>query len=239
MTTAPARIERALTLGILRGDYPAGTRLPTVRELAATFDVNQATIQRVIARLETRGLVTARQGSGLAVNETSAGELTLLPYWIEATLDEPAQATKLLEGVLEVRRIIAVRLLVQHRDRLLQILAGMAAEATSIVAGARAGTEAFRAADLAMTRRLLVALGNPIALAVFNTVARTLDQVPLVAEAMYGAPQENMASWLRVMTAIRAGGPDLAEVVDRSMAEVDRASVDRFERLLAARGRAS
>ncbi len=234
--TTPAQIERTLTLAILRGTYAAGTRLPTVRELAARFGVNQATIQRVVARLETRGLIKARQGSGLTVSDPhEAGDLSLMPYWLEATLDDPGRATGILDGFLEVRRILAARLLVRHRARLLEGLDGLAEAAIAMVQAAQAGTDAFRAADLAFARRLLIAAGNTVALAVLNTVAKVLDEVPLVAQAMYGQPRANLTSLAAVMTALRGGAADLGEVVERALADVDRLTVSRFDRLLRAR----
>jgi DNA-binding FadR family transcriptional regulator len=236
-STSPARIERQLTLGILNGTYAPGSRLPTVRELAASFGVNQATIQRVVARLETRGLVRARQGSGLAVQDPGeSGDMSIVPYWLEANLDDPPRASSILEGFLELRRIVATRLLVRHRARVLEQLGEIAGAA----AGATASSaDAFRAADLALSRRLLRAMGNPVALALFNTVAKILDEVPIVAAAMYAEPETNLRSWRAVIEALGAGGDDLAERVDAAMADVDRRTVTRFEALLRAREIAS
>ena len=237
--TAPAHIERTLSLGILRGLFPAGTRLPTVRKLAARFRVNQATIQRVVARLETRGLIRARQGSGLAVTDPeTALDLGLLPLLIEAVHDEPARAAHLLDGVLEVRRVIASRLLVRNRARLLEHIGAAADAGAAVVRAAREGADAFRAADLAFARRILVLSDSPIALYLFNTIAKVLDEVPLVAQAMYAEPDRNLASMMRVMTALReASNEELGAIVETAMAEVDRATVARFEQLLNARPR--
>jgi GntR family transcriptional regulator, transcriptional repressor for pyruvate dehydrogenase complex len=234
--STPALIERQLTLGILRGDYPAGSHLRTVRALASEFGVNQATIQRVVARLETRGLIRARQGSGLLVNDAAElGDVSLMPYWIEAALDDPARATMLLDGFLEVRRIVATRLLVRHRDRLLAHLAEKAGEALVLLQTARAGTDSFRDADLAFARWLLRAIDNPVPLAIFNSVAKMLDEVPVVAQAMYAEPDTNLASIVTVMTALRGGAPDMGETIERAMGDVDAQTLVRFEQLLRAR----
>ena len=50
---SPSAIEHALTLAILRGQHPVGTRLPTVRELAELHGVNPTTIQRVVSPAAT------------------------------------------------------------------------------------------------------------------------------------------------------------------------------------------
>ena len=231
--SAPAIIERKLTLAILRGTYAPGSQLPTVRELAGRYRVNQATIQRVVARLETRGLIIARQGSGLTVTDAQlSGDLSLLPLQMEAALDDPARALRLLEGVLEVRRVIAVRLLVEYRKQLLAKFAEATAEAMGVARAARAGTEAMRDADVAFTRKLLLLLDAPIALAFFNSLANVLEEVPIVTQALYAEPESNAASITKVIMALQGGAAGFGDVIDRAMADGDRDAIGRFERLL-------
>ncbi len=232
--TTPVSIERALTLDILRGSYPVGSRLPTVRELAARYGVNPGTIQRVVARLETRGLVEARQGSGLRVNDPARdGDLSLVPYWLEATRDRPARAAAILDEFLEVRRLVAVRLLVRHRAAILARGAELQ-DAASRMAIAE-GMEARRDADLAFARALLRATGNVIALGVLNTLARVLEELPEVAVAMYGEPEANADTMRRVLVALAGGAGDAADTIEAAMAIVDARTVQRFEELLGAR----
>src|SRR5689334_16003765 len=64
-----AGIERQLALEILRGQRAPGSQLPPVRVLAQTHGVTAPTIQRVVDRLEAGGLVSARRGSGVTVND--------------------------------------------------------------------------------------------------------------------------------------------------------------------------
>jgi len=58
------QIEEELAERIEAGDLPPETRLPTERDLAATFGVSRMTIRAALARLEQRGLILRRQGSG-------------------------------------------------------------------------------------------------------------------------------------------------------------------------------
>lgn len=48
---------------VLSGEYPAGSRVPSVRELAAEARVNPNTMQRAMGELERQGLLV---GSGTA-----------------------------------------------------------------------------------------------------------------------------------------------------------------------------
>ena len=61
-------VER-ITLRIAVGDYPPGTRLPPVRELAMEAGVNPNTMQRALGELERDGLVYAQRTSGRFVTE--------------------------------------------------------------------------------------------------------------------------------------------------------------------------
>lgn len=233
---SPHAIEHALTQDILRGCYAVGSRLPTVRELAEVHGVNPATIQRVVSRLETRGLVTARQGSGLRVNDPAeSGDISLVPFWLEATLDRPAQATSILADFLEMRRVLATRLMVRHRDALLTHGEPLRQAAERVLAASHNGVDALRDADMAFARVMLRATGNVVALSVLNTMARVLEELPVVAEAMYGEPAASTDAMARVLTALLAADPEAGAIIEQALGEVDAHTLARFEALLRAR----
>ena len=54
---------------IISGEYSAGEKLPSVRELAAEAAVNPNTMQRAMAKLEQRGLVVTNRTAGRTVTE--------------------------------------------------------------------------------------------------------------------------------------------------------------------------
>jgi len=81
---------------IARGEFPAGTRLPAERELAASFGVSRASVREAIISLEMSGLVEVRVGTGIFVAQTDAasrprGDAGPGPFELLA-------ARKLLEG---------------------------------------------------------------------------------------------------------------------------------------------
>ena len=57
---------------IVTGGYPPGSRLPSVRDLAAEAGVNPNTMQRAMAQLETDGLVNTNRTAGRVVTEDTA-----------------------------------------------------------------------------------------------------------------------------------------------------------------------
>ena len=93
---------------VLRGELPAGGKVPSVRDLAAEAQVNPNTMQRALTELEREGLLVSGGTSGRTVTQDT-GILTSLR---EETLAElarecaerfavfgvtPAQAAELLK----------------------------------------------------------------------------------------------------------------------------------------------
>ncbi len=231
--TAVDAIERSLLLDILRGRYASGSRLPTVRELAAAHQVTPATIQRVVARLETRGLVSARQGSGLVVHDPrTAGDAGLVPHWLAAFRHEPAVAAAILRDFLELRRVVAARLLTRHRAELTAQAAELARAAAAVGAIAPHDLDAIREADLGFAKALVALTGNIPAATILNTLGRVLTELPEVAHAMYARPKENARAMTDALAALAKGGPKLEERLDAILLAVDDRTVSRFARAL-------
>ncbi|MFA7343113.1 MAG: substrate-binding domain-containing protein [Terrimicrobiaceae bacterium] len=59
-----SQVFDSLLKSIQKGRFKAGEYLPGERELAGMFDVSRPTMRRVIARLQTSGLIQARPGAG-------------------------------------------------------------------------------------------------------------------------------------------------------------------------------
>lgn len=235
---AAKRVERALASAVLRGEYPAGSRLPTMRELAARFGVNLGTVQRAAASLERTGLVSARQGSGIRVNDLhTSADLSLVPAWIEALADQPERATALLGEFLEVRRVLAAHLLVKHRRAFADHRALLDAAVARLAGAARAGTAEFREADLAVARGLVEHTGHTVIALVLNAAGELLDELPALGEAMYAEPRRNVRTTRVVLAALVSRRSDAhvrAEVED-ALAALDAATVARFSEYLARR----
>ena len=63
------QLREELTRRIVTGAYPMGTRLPSVRDLAAEAGVNPNTMQRALSELERDALVSTNRTSGRFVTE--------------------------------------------------------------------------------------------------------------------------------------------------------------------------
>ena len=74
---------------VVAGDWPAGTALPSIRELASASSVSVITVKRAYQELERSGVIVTRQGKGSFVAESLEAPLALL----RAELDGHVQAT--------------------------------------------------------------------------------------------------------------------------------------------------
>ncbi|MBL8482386.1 MAG: PLP-dependent aminotransferase family protein, partial [Rhodocyclaceae bacterium] len=86
------------------GQLPPGTRLPSIRKLAATLAVSAATVVGAYDRLAARGLIEARAASGYFVSARRAA----LPLPVAALPVGPGlDAIALMRGMLERRPGVA------------------------------------------------------------------------------------------------------------------------------------
>jgi Predicted transcriptional regulators len=63
------QLKEQIKLLIVSGMYPAGAKLPAVRDLATEASVNPNTLQKALSELEREGLVFTQRTSGRFVTE--------------------------------------------------------------------------------------------------------------------------------------------------------------------------
>jgi GntR family transcriptional regulator len=64
-----SQLIEQIKLMIVSGIYPAGAKLPSVRDMAGDASVNPNTMQRALAQLENEGLLYSQRTSGRFVTE--------------------------------------------------------------------------------------------------------------------------------------------------------------------------
>jgi DNA-binding FadR family transcriptional regulator len=235
---AATRIERVLVRELLKGEYPLGSRMPTVRDLAERFEVNVATVQRALARLETTGLVTARQGSGIHVEDPAlSGEVSLAPTLLALETDDPVTSKRTLQEFLDVRRGLMTSLMVEHRDSILAGGATLMAAAVRLEQLAESDLEGKLDADAAFARLFVKLAGDNMIVAwLYNTALRMQRQVPHLAEAYYADSASLRRSNLAIIQVLMSQ-PDPAQLwveLNRILREMDTGIVERFEARLRA-----
>ncbi|MDR0839446.1 MAG: GntR family transcriptional regulator [Oscillospiraceae bacterium] len=63
------QLKERVKIKIVSGEYPPGSQIPTVRELAEQSSVNPNTMQKALSELERDGLLFAQRTSGRFVTE--------------------------------------------------------------------------------------------------------------------------------------------------------------------------
>lgn len=114
-------INDVLRTEILSGQYRAGERLPSERELAVRFEANRGVIREVIKKLEQLGIVAVNPG-GVRVQPLEQATLDVLGYLLE--LDEVTRPELLAQTIdvmssmmaLSAHSAVAVASDEQHRE---------------------------------------------------------------------------------------------------------------------------
>ncbi len=65
------QIVDQITAKVLAGDWPPGSALPSIRELAAANGVSVITVKRAYLELEHAGVIVTRHGKGSLVAEST------------------------------------------------------------------------------------------------------------------------------------------------------------------------
>lgn len=225
----PARAVDAtanhLRTAILRGELPAGERMPAERDLAVTLGINRLTLRAAMTRLEAEGLLTIRHGDGAHVRafRENAG-LDLLRH---LTLDDHVDWVR---GFLELRRAVAaeaVALACAHAHKkdleaLEKLAAQQAAEEDAKVFGER---------DLAFGRAVLRMAGNLAFELLLNNVEGVYRAHPRVMDALHQDRDVIRASYYAVVELVRAGDADAARsTVRQSLELIDAKALRRLSR---------
>lgn len=100
--TAYGKLAGLLWARISGGEWPAGTRLPTVAQLAREYDVAAVTVRGALGLLSAQGLIHSRQGRGTIVLERQAG-VQLAEGYFDTWLVGPAEAVRVLDRRTGVR----------------------------------------------------------------------------------------------------------------------------------------
>ncbi|MGO8998315.1 MAG: FadR/GntR family transcriptional regulator [Polyangiaceae bacterium] len=193
---------------ILAGRLPAGSRLPSERELSLALGVNRLTLRAALARLEALGLVATRHGAS-----------TLVTSWRErAGLDSLAALIGSLQpsdpawfdmavSLLELRRILATEAVAlaaaRHTPEQLEAIEKFAEEQKTRVHD----PIAYARGEFALERLIIRATGNIALELVLNMFARFPDEHPDVVAALYDQRENAAFFYDLILGLIRGGDP--------------------------------
>lgn len=196
-------LER-LELEVLSGRTPAGSRLPSERELANRFGVSRPLIREVLRNLQARGLIVVTPGRGTFVRdfrwEDAVRPLDTIYRRQHPTPRDLVQARMMLER--ETARLAA-----ENADD--QDLAAMAAALTrfdqshDIVSQARADID-FHAAVAQASR-------NPVIETMFGSITPLAFELMLRSLGDPTVSREGVPYHREILEAIRSGDAEKAQ----------------------------
>lgn len=190
--------------------------------------MNRVTVRTALARLEAEHLVSVRQGSGYAVRDfrTAGGPdlIATLAALARSSTDRAAIVRDLLAVRRQLARATLERLIeVADEAALRNVDAAIDRFAATVDAGAPMAELASR--DLDVVAAFVAATGSAVLQLCFNPVAALVHELPMLQDAMYREPTENVLAYRTVLELVRRGnrgGVDLALelVADRDAATV-------------------
>ena len=198
---------------ILGGAVTAGERLPPERSLAQSLGINRQTLRSALARLESEGLVKARQGSGVTVLDYRlTGGVALLPHLLR--VGEPT----LLQPFLTLRRAVASEAVAvacrEATDTELDAL-GVLADSLSI----EMDIDRLADGNLRFGRQVLRLANNLPMELLFNTVTEVYRLRPALRLALVERAEAVRASFPAIVALLRQRDPDLARTAVREVLE--------------------
>jgi GntR family transcriptional repressor for pyruvate dehydrogenase complex len=207
---------------------PAGLRLPPERALAERFSVNRVTIRTALARLEAEHLVSVRQGSGYSVRDfRRAGGPDLI-----ATLASLARSSTdraaIVRDLLAVRRQLAratLERLIESADEAALRNVDAAIDRFAAAVDADAPMPELASRDLDVVAALVAATGSAVLQLCFNPVATLLHELPMLQDAMYREPDENVMAYRTVLELVRRGNRGGVDLALELLADRDAATV--------------
>jgi DNA-binding FadR family transcriptional regulator len=196
---------------IMAGRFSAGDRLPTENQLAQRFSVSRPVVREALQRLQTDGVVIARQGSGTYVQRSPSQRVAELTSAV--SLHEVLQVMEVRMALEELSARLAARNRSEEQVRAIV----QARQALGEVFGQQA---AAIEADYAFHRAIAVASGNPLLVEALDLLSeRVKGGMNVTLSLTREASEQRRARVLdehdRIVHAIRTGDAESAAIAMR------------------------
>ncbi len=152
--TLADRLAERLRTQIEQGELASGDRLPTEASLADVHGVSRSVVREAVHRLKSRGLVVARQGSGVFVSRPAEHK----PLEFDPAVLESMTA---VAHVIEIRRTLEGEMAALAATRATRAQVSALKRSLAAIDEAAAAGHDGVAEDLAFHRTIGEATGNP------------------------------------------------------------------------------
>ena len=207
--TASEMLAKRLRYAIFEGEWLAGDRLPTERDLAEAHNVSRHVVREALKRLQAIGLVSIRPGSGCYVNDVHlVGGLELLEEML--TGHDGRLDLDLVGDIFEFRAHVAREAIRLAALRRTDEEARQLEEAVRERRLTYDDVDRLSETNTRIFRLLAAAAGNRVYQLAFNNLGRILvrirQHVPF-DEVNPAGPQEDLE---RIVEAVREKDPEMA-----------------------------
>jgi len=189
----------------------AGTRLPSLDELASFLGVSRTAVREAIKLLDAWGVVTVKHGVGTFVAE-QAGDALRVPFQVSMERGEKSIRNLLqLREVLEpgIAGLAAEHALPEHLSEMQEALGRMDHTLTT-------DADEFNKADMAFHVALAKATGNDLFLLVISPIVDIFHDLYHVAHRVPGAAARGQAFHWIILKHIEAGNAEEAREAMRA-----------------------
>ena len=192
---------------IFRGEFKAGEKILTERELAEAFGVSRTSVRDAINKLVVMGLLDQKQGQGTFVRSPESKEKSILATMVES---QGASITDLLEVRMGLECNAAAMAASRAVEKDFQFMEKSIEEMQKEVKSGRLGTEA----DASFHMAIAYATNNPLQIFIMKNFYDFLfTGIKVNLEGLYKIPS-NVDTILEQHTliyqAIRKGNPEAA-----------------------------
>jgi GntR family transcriptional repressor for pyruvate dehydrogenase complex len=154
---------------ILSGAYPPGAKLPTVVELAASFEVGRSTVREALSALKAMGWVDIRHGGGTFVSK-------ILPNELSEDKGGFFYKTESFQEVLEVRKFIEVGCATLAAERRTEADLAELASILSQMEAALGNEELSEQADISFHLYIAKASHNSLFVDMMESISQRLQE---------------------------------------------------------------
>lgn len=204
------QIEDSIVRGLLR----PGDQLPAERDLAQQFNVSRTAVREAVKALREKNLVEAQPGRGTFITGgTRQAMRQSLDLMVRAAQSEGTVQLGEVRAIFEpeIAALAATRIEEQHL--------AMMQEAINVMDRTMKDPEAFIEADLDFHLALAEAAGNPIILALIDSIVGLLREQRLEIFNVEGGPERGQHFHKCILEAVERHDPEAARQAMRAHQE--------------------
>lgn len=217
--TVVADVADELARRVVAGVYEPGDLMPSVRQVAEEFEMNRATAQLVLGRLESYGIARAHRGKGFVIRDVRAdGGVEVYRRLFQLSQGTPDIAADMFHDIVAEERAIILDALLGYTGSETRIEpAALKAAVDELETLARTPDPDLRrmlSLELDLVRRLLTELGQGMRRSVLNSIGEMVLDVPEAVAAYYAAgPDLHVLVWRALLAVWESdSGPSEAQL---------------------------